>query len=386
MASYDLLPSSAKLSDFLVAIEDGESPSDYELICNMAAVDRQTRYFLYTYLTTKFGNTTNECLQASAVNADTLANKVYGSGTATTPSIVAKSIANGDIKDGTITNDKIASKTITGASIADETILTQHLKDIDPSCITSFPTSKITGVLPKTQVGVLDSNNLGAGCVTADKVSDGVLPASKLACPSGEGYVLVSKQNNLIYPFNAVQMSGDATIDGDGKVSIPKVRRAILVEKVPIGGLTSGVQTYIRGGLTLDSSWFCHPTQGDLPIDFHSINKLFFRFATTGDYRIVANAVTFNNTLRQVVQFCVVNPSQGTVSSVVMQSPEIIGVASEHVTSHLDFGLTVTSTDTYYGLATFFISTVLATTTNSLGSNATGNTTEYASIYIERLN
>jgi len=381
------LPDNPNLDDFYNSTDGLQSPYDTDEVATIAAVERLTRTFIYKYLSSKFNNGENECLSADAINLQTLAGKVTGAAGWQPASILSGSIGNSDIANNTITGSKLAAKTITGAQIADATIESRHIKEVDQSLIESFPAEKLTGVVTKTQVGVLDEDNLEDGCVTADKIPNGILPISKLSCAAGDGYVIVSKQNGLIYPFNAVQISGDATMDGSGVVTIPNTKRVLLLELSQIGDILVNQpnQTYFRGNSTTTASWVCYPESNNGLIAFDDYYRLFFRFLANGQYRIVAKAVTYNNTFNQVARFATVNKSQGTIDSVVHQSPKVVGVTNGHVTSQMDFVLTVASTETYYGLFTVILDTVTDGVANGLGKKEDIYETEFASLFIERI-
>lgn len=222
--AYPLLPGTlAALSGSLA------TPADSELASAWPAVDRQTRNWIYDFLTTYFDPTTNQ-LKPSAIGGGTVPG---GSVSGTNPQsgnqgqVVQGSIQFQDLATGCVTTSKIANAAITQAQLAAGCVGTAQLQDSSVTATklapASIPGSAIT---PNSLTSVVFGSQcvtnaaLGLGVVQNPNIGSRAVDGSMLpACAPGQilvgGGTINSTPNSLI----PATLSGAISIDATGKAT-----------------------------------------------------------------------------------------------------------------------------------------------------------------------
>ena len=223
--SYSILPPTLTALSGALA-----TPADTELASAWPAVDRQTRNWLYDFLTTYFDPTTNT-IKPAAIGGGTIPN---GSVSGTNPQsgsqqqIVQGSIQAADIASGTITAAKIANAAITQQQMAANSIGTDQLKD------GSVTSSKISsGFINGSSItpGTLTSALFAPGAVTSAAIAAAAVQNQHIAtravdgsmlpqCSPGQilvGGGLVNSQGNSLTPQT---LSGAITVDANGVTTL----------------------------------------------------------------------------------------------------------------------------------------------------------------------
>jgi len=254
MATYPRL-NPATLANLLPVIDD---PADTEDSNKLAQVDLQTRRFVYDYLFLKFDSST-EKLKPGVVDDTTLAGKVKGStgnagtqqgivqGTISTPDLRDDAVTGTKIADGTIGTDHIADDAINGAKIADDAVTADHIAN---NCITAdqLAANCVTAAALKTGAsdGAVTTSHIRDDAVTADKLAANSVTGDALpTCTSGQ--LLVGGSDNK---FAVKTLSGDATLDNTGRITLVSKNECELVERAnnaTSGGGASSTTWHVRG-------------------------------------------------------------------------------------------------------------------------------------------
>jgi hypothetical protein len=158
-------------------------PLDTEDSNVLGAVDRQTREFIYDFLSSVFD--ANGDLLATSINvATTLAGAVNGS-TANTAGvqqqIVQGTVSTPDIRVAAITSALIAAGAVTTGCLADGSVTTAKLAAL---AVTSAQIANATITEAQMAASSIGSAELINSCVTAIKIADGVVGTTQLAALS----------------------------------------------------------------------------------------------------------------------------------------------------------------------------------------------------------
>lgn len=219
------------------------TPGDTELAAVWPAVDRQTRNWLYDFLTTYFDPTTNQ-LKPAAIGGGTVpTGSVSGSNpqTGAQLQILQGSIQTLDLAPAIVTTAKIANLAITTALIANGAVGTAQLAD---GCVTSAKLAAAsipgTAIVPSSiPAAAYGANSVGTAAlvdasITNSKVAVRAVDGSQLPALSA-GQILVGggtvggQANSPV----AATLSGAATIDANGVLTL-------------VGGLIGTILSYAR--------------------------------------------------------------------------------------------------------------------------------------------
>lgn len=224
MADYPILAAT------LAALNGTKNdPTDAEASSKLAAVDRQTRNWLYDFLsvyidasTGKFKSTgfgVGLSLPASVIRGT---NGVDG----TAREIAQGSIRGADIADASIPGSKITAATVNGDRLTDNTVTGAKLTD---GSVTSAKLAAEVFTATNIAAGAVTTAKIAAGAVTSDQLGGGAVTSAKLgnrsvtgpALPVGtEGQLLVGGNGPASDQFAPKSLSGALTIDKNGLVRI----------------------------------------------------------------------------------------------------------------------------------------------------------------------
>ena len=252
MATY---PEITTLAAWAAVIND---PTDNEDANKLAQVDLQTRKFVDTMFNLILDSSTNK-LKASVVGDASIVGLIKGStsNTGTQQGLLQGTVSTPDFRDLAVSTAKLADNAVTTAKIADLQVTTAQLADVSVTAgkiasatITdtqlasdSVTTAKIVNDAVTT-AKILNAN------VTAAKVAANVIGGDQLIVGAAEGQLLVAGANP--YKFAVKAMSGAATMDKDGVVTLASHNECELVERSnnTIAAGASGLATWtIRGSL-----------------------------------------------------------------------------------------------------------------------------------------
>ena len=254
--SYSRITPATLANLYTAAINPTLTPADSEDANVLGAVDRQTREFIYDFLSTIF--TSNGILLNAAVDAaTTLLGTVSGStsNAGTQQQVVQGTISTPDIRAAAITSALIAASAVTSAAIAAGAVDTTQLADL------SVTAAKIaSATITETQLGALSvgTPELIALCVTTAKIALNAVGAAQLAanCVTGDQLVLGTAAGQLLvtgaspYTFAVQTPSGDVSVDANGKFTVLVLGVAILQEQAAlnaVGGAGSAGVWNARG-------------------------------------------------------------------------------------------------------------------------------------------
>jgi hypothetical protein len=207
-------------------------PLDTEAGSKLSSVERQTRNWMYDFLSKCFSDTTG--LLPATFAADTFPKgSIRGSLILAGSSPVQREIAQGsiqgaDIADQSIPGSKLAIETLTNDHIAPGSLRGSAFED------GSIPASKLMGGLvsgDKLQDGSVTNAKLGALSVTGDKIANEAVAGVNIAAraitgdkiqEAAEGYMLVGGNTVGGVPncFAPKKLSGALTVDSGGVVSL----------------------------------------------------------------------------------------------------------------------------------------------------------------------
>lgn len=237
------------------------NPADSENPNTLGAYDRQVKNFIYDYLTKVItDDPTQPTIKAAAIPPASLAGLVSGStsnagtqqgivqGTVSTPDLRDSAVSAAKLADGAVTENKLGALSVatsklqllsvTAAQIADATITGAKMvaKTVDTTQIAD----------DAIQPAQIDDNAV----LTAAILNGQVTPA-KLANGTAEGQILVSGANP--YAFAAVTMSGGASINASGVVTLANTGIVEIEERTNAGtgGGGAGATTWNLRGVTI---------------------------------------------------------------------------------------------------------------------------------------
>lgn len=257
MADYpQLAPTLAALSATKTDPDNNEDAS------KLAAVDRQTRTWLYDFLKLFIDEATNKFL-ATGFSADSL--PVGGARGATANNGVQREIAT-----GTVSTVDLRDDAVTGAKIADDAVDTEHIADFAVESAQILAGAVIeakigAGAVTSTKIGAgavvaaalgplaVESAAINVGAVIADKIGAQAVTGPKLL-PGTSGQMLVHNGTT----WAAVTLSGALSMSAAGVASIAVSSTSVgwcrLSERVAsgtsAGASTAASFTQKRGVLT----------------------------------------------------------------------------------------------------------------------------------------
>jgi len=244
--TYPILTSNA-LSALLAAIkQDGVniSPQDSEAANVLGAVDRQTRWFMYSFLSQCFDD--NGILKPGTVNGqgETFNQQISGSS-----SNAITGTNGGAIIQGTVSTPDIRSQAVGSAQIANGAVGPAQLQ---AGLLAGFVSLTLTNWITATMLtaqsvgttaivdAAITAQKIALGAISAAQVAAGSLTYDRLANALGSGYLLISGLTP--FTFAAQPMTGDATIDNTGKLTITKTltQPFVILEEQTAFGVNAG--------------------------------------------------------------------------------------------------------------------------------------------------
>lgn len=225
---------------------------------------------VYDFLITKFDATTGKLLVGAVDAATSLAGLVSGStsnagtqqqvvqGTISTPDLRANAVTAAKIADGGVgttqladvgvTSGKIATGAVTVTQLGTDAVETAKIKDAN---VTSAKLA--TGAVTATQLGTdaveaakikdlnVTTGKLADLAVTTAKINDNAVTGAKMVAGSAAGQLLISGDSP--FTFAVKSMSGDATIDKDGVVTLATSLGQVEVEEQVAANTAAGAAT-----------------------------------------------------------------------------------------------------------------------------------------------
>jgi len=388
MASYEFLdPTLAALSVALA------NPTGDEAANKWPDVDAQTRQFIYDYLSAKFGSLTEKLLPA-VVDDTTLAGKVKGSvsNAGAQQGVVQGTISTPDLRDAAVATAKIADNAVTSAKIATGQVLATHLgsKVVAAVAIADNTITATQMAAASVDATVLKSDATGAaGAVTAEHLRTGAVTAAKLGAQSvgADALMVGSVAGQLLlagtapYKFAAKTMSGDATIDQNGLLTLTTKQTCELVERTNNGVAAGGAVTgtwQIRGAATNWVEAWRVPVASFATFDAGGKVTL-----PVGTYYVEASAPAFKTGkhICRLVRYNVSNVVQETFYGSSSTSPAAAALVT---TTSVKAKITVANSNDYLQLEHY---SELTEAVDGLGQAASsGGTYEvYARMLIQRL-
>lgn len=270
------------LAPTLAALNGAKNdPQDTEAASKLAAVDRQSRNWMYDFLSIYIDSTTNK-LKPSAfgIGSTIPAGSVRGTNSVdgTQQEIVQGSIRNQDIADNSILGLKLNSGSVNGDRLADNTVNGGKLLD---GSITSS----------KLGAGILTANNIADGAVTQAKLSDGAVGSQKLVdfSVTGPKVGLRAVEGKHLPPALAGQMLVGGNGLGEDELAMKTISGALTIDKDGIAKISSGlagnVVTFARiaeraaagthGGTSVSASWNLRGSAPSQPWAFISTTRDF---------------------------------------------------------------------------------------------------------------
>jgi len=227
MATYPIL------SPTLAALDATKGdPLDNESASKLGEVLRQTRTWMFDYLSTVFDDTIG--LKPSAIGASTIPpGSIRGSAGGITEreiafkTISANEIGDGQITDrciaqGSITNSKVANETLTGLNIKYGSLSGLHLVD------GTVDASKITP-------GSVQKEHLAAASVTSAKIADSAVRLNHIKKRDLDGSVFVQAAAGTV-------MIGGQTVGEDSECLAPvKLSGALSIDAAGFVTISSGL-------------------------------------------------------------------------------------------------------------------------------------------------
>lgn len=393
MATYNRV-TPATLANWEPVIDD---PVDTEAANKLAQVDLQTRRFVFDFLSSKFDETTGKLLAASLDATVSLTGLVSGStsNAGTQRQVVQGTISTVDLRDSSVSTNKIADDAVTGAKIADGIVVTDHLAadavttaKILNANVTEAKLANDAVTADKLKddatgaAGAVTTDHIRSNAVTTPKIADGNVTPAKLPVGSAVGQLLVTGLSP--YTFAIKTMSGGATIDQDGVVTLATNSRCELVERKNNNNhcAASAAATWnVRGSSTVCAwveSWRL-PTSAFVSVN--AAGKI--TFSEVGTYILTARAPGYKvgKHISRIVRYNVSDVVQETFYGTSEDSPAADGAVT-HTTARAKVVIGVTSD--YVTLEHF---TELLQASNGLGiaTNSGGTYEIYATLEIEKV-
>ena len=388
MADYTRI-NPPSLATFGAQISD---PTDEEAANKLAAIDRQTRQFIYDFLTTVFDENTGKLL-SGAFDSSSTSGLVYGSDSdGTQRSIVQGTVSEQDLRDGAVAEAKIANNAVTrnkilngevvAGKLATNAVATGNIADgavtevkIASGAVTS---SKLASSAADDDARAVGTNHIKDAAITAAKIDEHAVDVTRLACGTAAGQILVTGASP--YEFSIVSLSGDATLAADGTLTLAAKGEALVAEAaantVAAGAAVAGgtgFSNYNTRGITvawqklwdsLSSSFVTLPGSGKIQL-------------AKGTYVITASAPA-NGAGVHVARLARYN------SADVLQGVVYGTVASDGGRSEIRALVTI-STETDYLKVEHW--TTAAKSTDGLGAPASAGATYeiYATVHIRKI-
>jgi hypothetical protein len=324
MADYTRI-NPATIANLAAVIDD---PTDTEAANKLAQVDLQTRRFIYDFLITKFDETTGKLLAAS-LDSDSLSGTVSGSTSngGTQRGIVQGTISDVDIRSSAVTTNKIADDAVTNAKINASAVGTTEIADLAVTTGKINDLAVTEGKLINDAVtadklkddatgaaGAVTSDHIRSSAVTTAKIADNAVTGAKLPAGSAEGQVLVT--GTTPFTFAVKTMSGGATIDANGVVTLATASQCELIERANNAtncNASAAATWQNRGSSTVAVAWVENwriPTSAFVAVD--ADGKV--TFTATGTYLIRASAPGYKcgKHISRLVRYNVSNVVQET--------------------------------------------------------------------------
>lgn len=251
MADYPILAAS------LGALNGTKTdPSDVEDASKLAAVDRQTRTWIYDFLATFIDEGTGK-LKSEALGSSSLPQgQVRGSesndlasagreilqGTISSPDLRDGAVIETKLGDNTVSTAKLQDSSVTGDKIADATITEVEIAE---GAVTSGKILDGAIVSSKLNSESVTSDKLGTGAVTVTKIADHAVTGDKL--PIGTlGQILLHNGTTFV----PTSLSGALSIDGTGVVVV-----SLTASSVSFARIAERVASGTAAGASAAASW-----------------------------------------------------------------------------------------------------------------------------------
>lgn len=265
MATYPRI-TPATLANLAPVIDD---PTGSEDANKVNLVHLQTRRFISDFLASKFDSAAGDVLKASAVADATVAGKIKGStgNAGSQQAIVQGTVSTPDLRDSAVSTQKINDNAVSTNKLSDGAVTTVKHADA-PNGITTakINDSQVTEAKladdSVTAAKLKDSASTDADrAVTTDHIRDSAVTSAKIAAnavtvakleTASSGQILVADGSGA---FKKVTMSGDATINASGVVTVGALGYAKIVERAGntvVGGANSATTWNVRGNIV---SW-----------------------------------------------------------------------------------------------------------------------------------